>query len=64
MIQDIAFECADFRQVIAWLLFIIVSYATMQVDWSDADIVWANSTCFSKPLMQALAEHSHILKEV
>jgi len=37
--QDIIFECQDFRKI----------------DWSDADVVWANSTCFSAQLLKALA---------
>jgi SAM-dependent methyltransferase len=45
--QDISFECQDFRKV----------------DWSDADVVWANSTCFDQDLMRDLSRQSEKMKE-
>jgi hypothetical protein len=35
----------------------------LQEDWSDASFLFANSTCFSTELMQALSEKAQTLKE-
>lgn len=40
--QEIEFKCEDFRKV----------------DWSEADVVWANSTCFGTDLMAHLSRYS------
>jgi len=45
--QDIGFIEGDFRKH----------------DWSDADVVWANSTCFDKPLMKYLSRQSERMKK-
>jgi len=45
--QDLDFLCADFRHF----------------DWSDADVVWANSTCFGTELMTHLSNFSQRMKE-
>jgi SAM-dependent methyltransferase len=47
MPQDLDFVMADFRKF----------------DWTDADIVWANSTCYGAELMKYLSEASEKLKE-
>lgn len=45
--QDLEFMMADFRSF----------------DWSDADVVWANSTCFGQELMRHLSNYSERMKE-
>jgi hypothetical protein len=45
--QQIEFHCSDFRTM----------------DWSDADVVWANSTCFDQDLMQDLSRQSEYMRE-
>jgi len=44
--QDLSVICEDFRNF----------------DWSDADLVWANSTCFGGQLMQHLSAYSERMK--
>jgi len=34
----------------------------LQVDWSDADVCFANSTCFDDKLMEGLAERANLCK--
>src|SRR4051812_44544948 len=33
-----------------------------KVDWSDGELVFANSTCFSEPLIAALSERAEYLR--
>lgn len=44
---EITLRCDDFRSF----------------DWSDADLVWANSTCFGQELMEKLSQEAEKLKE-
>lgn len=45
--QEITLLCEDFRNF----------------DWSDADVCWANSTCFGQQLMKHLSAYSERMKE-
>ena len=45
--QELSFHCEDFRKL----------------DWSDADVVWANSTCFGPELMAYLSKESNKMKQ-
>ncbi|KAJ1449541.1 S-adenosyl-L-methionine-dependent methyltransferase [Pelagophyceae sp. CCMP2097] len=44
--QDVDLQCASF----------------LDVDWSDADVVFANSTCFDEDLMSAMSRQAESLK--
>ena len=35
----------------------------LRVNWEDADVCFANSTCFSYELMRSIAEHARKMKK-